>query len=199
MKIISQKEKGVLSFHLNGVLFMKFRILPILAMAISIATFFTACEKSYTCKYDEKKQTLACVEKTYKTVKIEGKTWLAENLNRIDIAGASNFCYNDDVQKCKQYGSLYPYEAATRICPDGWSLPTQNDFEEAAQAIENLAIQKAGFRYYDGKSADEGISASFWTSDSFDDSRAVMVRVTESVAYEHFNKNIAASVRCVKK
>lgn len=86
-----------------------------------------------------------------------------------------------------------------RICPDGWTLPSQKDFEEAVQATERLAIQKAGFRYYDGKSADEGISASFWTSDSFDDSRAVMVRVAESIAYEHFNKNIAASVRCVKK
>lgn len=199
MKIISQKKKSVLSFiYLNGVLFMNFRILSILAMTIS-ATLFTACEKSYTCQYDENKQTLACVEKTYKTVKIGKKPWLAENLNRIDIAGASNFCYNDDIQKCKQYGSLYPYKAAVRICPDGWTLPSQKDFEEAVQATERLAIQKAGFRYYDGKSADEGISASFWTSDSFDDSRAVMVRVAESIAYEHFNKNIAASVRCVKK
>lgn len=110
MKIISQKKKSVLSFiYLNGVLFMNFRILSILAMTIS-ATLFTACEKSYTCQYDENKQTLACVEKTYKTVKIGEKTWLAENLNRIDIAGASNFCYNDDIQKCKQYGSLYPYK-----------------------------------------------------------------------------------------
>lgn len=178
---------------------MKFRLLPFLAMAIFTATFFTACEKSYTCKYDETKQTLACVEKTYKTVKIGEKTWLAENLNRIDIAGASNFCYNDDIQKCKQYGSLYPYEAAVRICPDGWTLPSGKDFEDAGQTIEKLAIQKAGFRYYDGKSADEGLSASFWTSDSYDDSRAVLVRVSESVAFEHFNKNIAASVRCVKK
>lgn len=199
MKIISQKKKSVLSFiYLNGVLFMNFRILSILAMTIS-ATLFTACEKSYTCQYDEKKQTLACVEKTYRTVKIGEMTWLAENLNRIDIAGASNFCYNDDIQKCKQYGSLYPYEAAARICPDGWTLPSQKDFEEASQSPEALAIQKAGFRYYDGKSADEGISASFWTSDNFDDSRAVMVRAAEDFAYEHFNKNIAASVRCVKK
>lgn len=178
---------------------MTIRHLPLLAGILFAATLFTACEKSYTCKYDEKAQTLACVEKTYKTVKIGERTWLAENLNRIDIAGGANSCYAGDIQKCRQYGSLYPYEAAARICPDGWELPTQKDFEDLGPDIESLAVQKSGFRYYDGKSADEGISASFWTSDSFDDSRAVLVRVTESVAYEHFNKTIAASVRCVKK
>lgn len=170
---------------------------PILAFLLFASVFFTACEKSYTCEYDEKAQTLACVEKTYKTVKIGEKVWLAENLNKIDIAGGANFCYDDNVQKCKSYGSLYPYEAAARICPDGWTLPTQKDFESANP--ESLNILKTGFRYYDGKSADEGISASFWTADSFDDSRAVMVRVAEGIVYEHFNKNIAASVRCIKK
>jgi len=58
----------------------------------------------------------------------------------------------------------------------------------------------AGFRYFDGKFADKGASASFWTSDSYDDSRAYLVRATDtSITYEHFNKNIFASVRCVKE
>jgi uncharacterized protein (TIGR02145 family) len=61
-------------------------------------------------------------------------------------------------------------------------------------------MQFAGFRYYDGKFADKDISASFWTSDSYDGSRAYLVRVTDStITYEHFNKNILASVRCVKE
>ena len=61
-----------------------------------------------------------------------------------------------------------------------------------------LNIGKDGFRYYDGKFADENVSASFWTADEFDESRAVMVRVQDKVTYEHYNKTIAASVRCVK-
>ena len=61
-------------------------------------------------------------------------------------------------------------------------------------------LQFAGFRYFDGKFADKDASASFWTSDSYDDSRAYLVRATDStITYEHFNKNIAASVRCVKE
>ena len=43
-----------------------------------------------------------------------------------------------------------------------------------------------------------GNNASFWTADAFDESRAVMVRVQDKVTYEHYNKTIAASVRCVK-
>ena len=65
--------------------------------------------------------------------------------------------------------------------------------------MSTLNPLKTGFRYYDGKFVDLDESASFWTSDAFDDSRATLVRVTDKVTYEHFNKNIAASVRCIKK
>ena len=94
------------------------------------------------------------------------------------------------------------------LCPKGWALPTQQDFKEAfgnanAAALKEEAsfgMKFAGFRYFDGKFADKGASASFWTSDSYDDSRAYLVRATDtSITYEHFNKNIFASVRCVKE
>ena len=61
-------------------------------------------------------------------------------------------------------------------------------------------MQFAGFRYFDGKFADKDASASFWTGDSYDDARAYLVRATDTaITYEHFNKSIAASVRCIKK
>lgn len=167
-------------------------------IAAVAAISLTACEKANTCKYNEATRALACAEKSYKTVNVGGKTWMAENLIRHDITGNS-YCYGDVPANCDKYGSLYPFDVAAKICPDGWGLPSRADFEAAD--MNALNVQKSGYRYAsNGKYADEGVSASFWTADSFDDARGTMVRVSdEGVAYEHFSKNIAFSVRCIKK
>jgi uncharacterized protein (TIGR02145 family) len=176
-------------------------------LAATAALALTACEQANTCTYDASASTLSCSEKTYKTTKIGGKVWMAEN---IDIyTPDSSICYGNDHANCETMGRLYTWNAATTgLCPKGWALPTQQDFKKAfgnanASALKEEAsfgMKFAGFRYFDGKFADKGASASFWTSDSYDDSRAYLVRATDtSITYEHFNKNIFASVRCVKE
>lgn len=176
-------------------------------LAATAALALTACEQANTCTYDESAGTLSCSEKAYKTVKIGGKVWTAEN---IDIyTPDSSICYGNDHANCEAMGRLYTWNAATTgLCPKGWALPTQQDFKEAfgnanAAALKEEAsfgMKFAGFRYFDGKFADKGASASFWTNDSYDDSRAYLVRATDtSITYEHFNKNIFASVRCIKE
>lgn len=160
------------------------------------ALLLCACEKSSSCTFNPNTNELACAEKTYKTVQTGGNIWLAENVSYLDLTGTGH-CYNDSAKNCELYGSLVPYETALKICPEGWTLPTQADFEKAD--IKSLNVINAGFRYYDGKFADLGKSASFWTAEAFDESRAILVRVTDKVSYEHFNKSIDASVRCIKK
>ena len=167
-----------------------------LGFAAITAILFCACEKSNSCTYNEEGGELVCVEKIYKTAKVGNNIWLMENLARLSLTGSSH-CYNDSAKNCQLYGSLYPFETAQKICPEGWKLPSQSDFEALdANALQN---SKTGFRYYDGKFVDLNESGSFCTSDSYDDSRATLVRVTDKVSYEHFNKNISASVRCIKK
>ena len=168
------------------------------AVFAAVALAVTACEHANSCKYDESEHKLVCVEKAYKTVTLGGKVWMAENLIHHDITGNS-YCYGDIPSHCESYGSLYPFETAVKICPEGWALPTLDDFKKVDVASSEFDAKKVGFRYYDGKYADEDVSASFWTRDAFDDARAVMIRLDSAVNVEHFNKTIAASVRCVKE
>ena len=177
------------------------------AIVMGASLAFTACNQANNCNYDESANTLSCPDKTYKTVKIEGKIWTAENM-AIYVPDSSS-CYDNNHANCDSTGRLYTWNAANNnLCPTGWTLPTLSDYKAAfgdkkAEALKSEAgfnLQFAGFKYYDGKFADKGTSASFWTSENYDDSRAYLARVTDTLTtYEHYNKNIFASVRCIKK
>lgn len=70
------------------------------------------------CPYDATAKTLTCAEKTYKTTEINGRVWMAENMNygtyKKNIAnllqtGFEKFCYDNDEANCDKLGGLYQW------------------------------------------------------------------------------------------
>ena len=75
--------------------------------------------------------------KYYKYAYIGNTRWMAENLNYgNDSLGK---CFWDDDENCSEYGRFYTYEEARTVCPDGWRLPTENDFSELVENVGGSA------------------------------------------------------------
>ena len=64
----------------------------------------------------------------YKTVKIGEQVWFAENLAFIASSGC--WSYDEQLSNVELYGYLYTWKAATKSCPDGWHLPTDDEWKE---------------------------------------------------------------------
>ncbi len=91
----------------------------------------------------------------YKSVNINNKIWMAQNLNigtmvnssdlppnygnQLNNGKAEKYCYKNDPLNCAIYGGLYQWNEAmaydttkggTGICPDGWHIPTDAEWHE---------------------------------------------------------------------
>ena len=219
------------------------------ASSSSVVTLAMPCktETEDNCEYgtllDERDN------QVYKTVQIGEQTWMAENLN---YGTANSYCYNGNSANCTKYGRLYTWAAAMDsagtwsangkgcgynetcspaypvrgVCPEGWHLPTQTEWNTLFTAVGGSSVAgkklkstsgwnssgngtdafsfsalPAGYRYDDGRYFSEGYRAYFWSStESYSESayNLYLGYNYDSAGLNNYIKYRGYSVRCVK-
>ncbi|MDR0331028.1 MAG: hypothetical protein LBH93_04910, partial [Chitinispirillales bacterium] len=94
---------------------------------------------------------------SYRTVKIGGVTWMAENLN---IAAEGSWCYGNAASNCAKYGRLYTWAAAKTACPNGWHLPDTAEWKNLVDAaggkeVAGKKLKSANGWHGDGNGTDD--------------------------------------------
>jgi uncharacterized protein (TIGR02145 family) len=164
--------------------------------------------------------------KVYTTVKIDDQVWMGENLAFKTESGS--YVYDNIEDYVKTHGYLYSWEAATKACPDGWHLPSMQDFwflsnylggdEVSGGKLKQTgttswkspntgATNSSGFTAIaSGRSNDKameyiGTSAFFWTSVDDDDLTSWCAELSSStgeLTLYPIEKTDGYSVRCLK-
>ncbi|MEA1878474.1 MAG: FISUMP domain-containing protein [Bacteroidota bacterium] len=158
----------------------------------------------------------------YKTVQIGSQLWMAENLNYETHSGS--WCYNDSIENCIKFGSLYDWHAAQNACPPGWKLPDIEDWSLLFNTIGDNPGDKlrstsgwnsghngldtygfnakpASFRHDYGSYSSTDSYAYFWSANSFNLDMAwswLMSYNSSDIEQNYLNKGNAFSVRCLR-
>jgi uncharacterized protein (TIGR02145 family) len=172
-------------------------------------------------EYDASANTLKDLRdgQTYRTVKIAGQVWMAENLN-YEVENSS--CFKNSADSCAKYGRLYTLPIQG-VCPSGWHLPSgaelnalvteaggpivaglhlksRTDWYRTVRGTDALgfAVLPAG-RWSEDNGFVGGIAA-FWSSSERDSIHVYAMHLSDYRADITFSDkdNVAYSVRCLK-
>jgi uncharacterized protein (TIGR02145 family) len=108
---------------------------------------------------------------------------MAENLRYQTKNGA--FYFDNDSNNIPEYGVLYEWETALSVCPDGWHLPTGNEFQNLINNLDqkvtwgkiasdpsSFGIQLGGMQDYEGIFSEMDESGYYWTSTEYEKNNA---------------------------
>jgi uncharacterized protein (TIGR02145 family) len=75
---------------------------------------------------------------SYSTVYIGNQCWIKENLRSrhgYDGHELTYYAPNDNSKNVSQYGYLYDWSSARKVCPQGWHLPSDKEWVQLEQHI----------------------------------------------------------------
>jgi uncharacterized protein (TIGR02145 family) len=114
--------------------------------------------------------------RTYKWVEIGDQIWMAENLSYLPyISPFTNdtgiFVYNykgssvdiaKNTEEFKKYGCLYTWEISLHVCPDGWHLPGDAEWQELERSV-GMTLRQIGGYGWQGNNEDNLLKSTSWS------------------------------------
>lgn len=94
-----------------------YNYLPLFFILTSL--LFCSCQAQNNDLLDSRDQ------QRYPILQIGNQTWMAKNLN---FNSEDSYCYKEQLANCESHGRFYTFEAATKACPPGWKLPSNEDW-----------------------------------------------------------------------
>lgn len=161
----------------------------------------------------------------YEIVKIGDQWWMAQNLN---YKTSHSFYYEENSRNSNDYGRLYTFKGAKKACPDGWKLPTDQDWRELEKTLgmaEKTTLQTGfrgsnegnklkkngntgfnallgGWRNMEGDFKEKGETGVYWTATT-QNKLYIWIRgfskAHSKICRRAMGKTLGFSVRCVKE
>jgi uncharacterized protein (TIGR02145 family) len=154
--------------------------------------------------------------KTYKTIQIGNQIWMAENLAWL-AEGEGCWPYDLNENNADTYGYLYNWHMAMTACPEGWHLPSADEFETlvshfggygtdcyeaiASGGTSGFNAQLGGWRSPKGLFKYLNEDGNYWTNTAFDSGMAYYIMVSKGSGKIETGPNLKVlglSVRCIK-
>ena len=162
-------------------------------------------------------------QKTYKYVTIGKQVWMAENL-AYEPSNGKYWAYGNDEGKVAKYGYLYDWQTAKNVCPTGWHLPSDAEWDQLTGFVGSnkgtklkaksgwssngngtddygFSALPGGYRSYDGYFYNVGGEGLWWSSTRTKAGNAWYRYMSCSSSYVFRNydgKSWGFSVRCVR-
>ncbi len=141
----------------------------------------------------------------------DGNKWMSQNLN---YKANDSWCYQDKKKNCSNGGRLYSWDSAQAACPNGWHLPSEQEWQSIIniyggerEAYASLMIkgehsfnpELSGGRQMEGDFCCRGDFGNYWSSSS-SSAKATYLDINKTngyIALDKYSKKWGLSCRCI--